>query len=284
MDVELLKTFLEVNRTRHFGQAAENLCLSQSAVSARIRLLEDTVGVALFTRSRHNIQLTAAGERLLRHAERIVTTWNQARQDIALGDEARMSLQAGGVPGLADVVLQRWLHALSHNFDDVVVQAEVHGPALLMRRLQERTLDLGFLFEAPQAPELMVHALGNLPLVLVASRPGLTVEQALGENYVLVDWGTAFATSHARHFPDLPPPRLRVGLGRMAQSYLLECGGAAYLAEPAVAAYTAAGQLHRVAGAPVIDRAVYAVYPAHSEKRAVIEQTLVGVGGLSRHG
>jgi len=37
VDIELLKTFLEVNRTRHFGKAAEHLFLTQSAVSARIR-------------------------------------------------------------------------------------------------------------------------------------------------------------------------------------------------------------------------------------------------------
>ncbi len=40
MDTELLKTFLEVSRTRHFGRAAESLYLTQSAVSFRIRQLE----------------------------------------------------------------------------------------------------------------------------------------------------------------------------------------------------------------------------------------------------
>ena len=58
MDTELLKTFLEVNRTRHFGKAAENLYLTQSAVSARIKLLEDLLGTPLFSRARNNVQLT----------------------------------------------------------------------------------------------------------------------------------------------------------------------------------------------------------------------------------
>ena len=40
MDTELLKTFLEVQKTRHFGNAADNLYLTQSAVSFRIRQLE----------------------------------------------------------------------------------------------------------------------------------------------------------------------------------------------------------------------------------------------------
>ncbi len=41
MDVGLLKAFLEINRVRHFGRAANNLFISQSAVSARIKQLED---------------------------------------------------------------------------------------------------------------------------------------------------------------------------------------------------------------------------------------------------
>lgn len=47
MDTELLKTFLEVSRTRHFGRAAEALYLTQSAVSFRIRQLENQLGVNL---------------------------------------------------------------------------------------------------------------------------------------------------------------------------------------------------------------------------------------------
>ena len=53
MDTELLKTFLEVSRTRHFGRAAEALYLTQSAVSFRIRQLENQLGVNLFTRHRN---------------------------------------------------------------------------------------------------------------------------------------------------------------------------------------------------------------------------------------
>ena len=69
MDIDLLKTFLEVSRTRHFGKAAENLYLTQSAVSFRIRQLEGLLGAELFTRHRNNIRLTASGMKLLPLAE-----------------------------------------------------------------------------------------------------------------------------------------------------------------------------------------------------------------------
>lgn len=74
MDTELLKTFLEVSRTRHFGKAAESLYLTQSAVSFRIRQLENQVGTELFTRHRNNIQLTPAGQTLVPYAENLMNT------------------------------------------------------------------------------------------------------------------------------------------------------------------------------------------------------------------
>ena len=83
MDTELLKTFLEVSRTRHFGRAAEALYLTQSAVSFRIRQLENQLGVNLFTRHRNNIRLTPAGEKLLPYAETLMNTWQAARKEVA---------------------------------------------------------------------------------------------------------------------------------------------------------------------------------------------------------
>ncbi|VTO16313.1 transcriptional regulator HdfR [Klebsiella variicola] len=87
MDTELLKTFLEVSRTRHFGRAAEALYLTQSAVSFRIRQLENQLGVNLFTRHRNNIRLTTAGEKLLPYAETLMNTWQaRARRSLTLRD------------------------------------------------------------------------------------------------------------------------------------------------------------------------------------------------------
>lgn len=84
MDTELLKTFLEVSRTRHFGRAAEALYLTQSAVSFRIRQLENQLGVNLFTRHRNNIRLTTAGEKLLPYAETLMNTWQAARKEVRI--------------------------------------------------------------------------------------------------------------------------------------------------------------------------------------------------------
>ncbi len=86
-------------------------------------------------------------------------------------------------------------------------------------------------------------------LVLVSTRDGQSVEQAVRDGYIKVDWGTSFSIAHARHFPDIPPPVLRVSHARMALALLLQGqGAAAYIAEPMVQEHLANGSLHRRQG------------------------------------
>jgi DNA-binding transcriptional LysR family regulator len=274
MDIDLLRTFLEVHRTRHFGRTAENLYLTQSAVSARIRLLEETLGAPLFTRARNDIQLTPAGTRMLKYAEAILNAWNRARQDAALGEEDKVSLAIGASYSLWDILLQDWMHRLYGTIPRVALQAEAHGPEMLIRKLLDHALDVAFMFEPPQMAELEVREIALIRLIMVADRPNLTAREAVGNGYIMADWGTSFAIAHARHFPDMPPPTVRMGLGRMALAFLLHNGGATYLAEQMVSEHLASGRLHRVDDAPVIDRQVYVVYPLASERKPLLEQAL----------
>lgn len=274
MDTQLLRTFLEVYRTRHFGHAAANLHLSQSAVSARIRLLEEALGVALFTRDRNNIQLTAAGRKLLPHAESITTAWTQARQEMAMGANGPELLSVGAVPSLWDIALQDWVHWVYGECPQVSLITEAHGAEALLRKLLDGSIDVGFLFDAPQTAELMVAETIQVSLLMISSQPGLSVQQAIRGDYIMVDWGTAFAVSHARHFPDMTRPRARVGLGRMAKALLLARGGSAYLAEAMVKEQLESGRLFRVEEAPVIERVAYGVYPLRSVHSGIIEKTL----------
>jgi len=277
VDAQLLKTFLEVYRTRHFGQAAENLFLTQSAVSARIRLLEQTVGVPIFTRNRNNIELTPAGQKLLKHAETILTTWNRARQEMAIEDSSQIPLAVGGVPSMWDILLQNWLNDLLSYNQNLSVHAEVHGSEVLIKRLVDGLLDVVFMFESLQMPEIMVEEICPIQLIMVSSREDITASQAVAENYVFVDWGTSFSITHAQHFPDIAPPKLHVQLGRLAKSFLMNCGGSAYLAEAMVQEELKNKQLFIVKDAPIIKRMAYAAFSPKSDQREIIENTLVSL-------
>lgn len=277
MDIELLKTFLELSRTRHFGRTAENLYLTQSAVSARIRQIEETLGTPLFTRTRNDIQLTPAGGRLVKYAESILNTWNRARLDASLKAKDWESLAIGGMYSLWDIVLQDWLNRLRGAMPALALQVEAGSQDLLVRKLLDSALDVAFMWEPPQMAELELEEIGTTRLVMVSTWPGLIAAEAVQGHYIKVDWGLSFSIAHARHFPDMPPPALRAGLGRIALATLLDTGGSAYLAEPMVVEHLRAGRLHRVEAVPTIDRAYHAVYRHSLDQRRGLVQQAVGL-------
>ena len=271
MDIDALKTFIEVNRTRHFGQAAQNLYISQSTVSARIKLLEEQVGVPLFIRQRNNIQLTAAGEKLLHYAESILTTWTRARQEIAIEDEKLIPFIVGSTPSLWDSVLQDWMTYMLNNKHDLVLDAEVHNSDLLAKQVQDLTMDIAFLFDNPQFVDVECKEITEVPFIMVSSRKDISTDEAIGEGYILVEWGTSFAIAHAKSFPDMPQPRMRVMLGRIALDYILANGGTAYMPEPMVKDLLNDNKLFVVSDAPVIQRSVYALYTKENPNMDLIK-------------
>ena len=273
MDLELLRTFLEVSRTRHFGEAAEALHLTQAAVSARIKQLESQLGVRLFDRLRRDIRLTPEGSRLLRHADLLISGWRKARQEVGYGG-AGQQISVGGSLRLWDVLLQDWFHRLRRQQPELAIIAESHHPEMLTRRLLDGVLDLAFMLEPAQLEVLQIEPVGEIQLVLVGSQPGTEVDEALADEYLMVDWGLAHALEHRRLFPDAPEPRVRVSQAKMALAHLLEIGGYAYLPVPMVASLLADGSLHRVADAPAITRQAYASYPLRSPKAELIKQLL----------
>ena len=274
MDIEQLRTLLELNRVRHFRLASESLFVTQSAVSARIKKLEEELGVKLFERQTRDVQPTPEGYRLLRHAEAMMAIYRRARQDVALAEESKVQLAVGGTVSLWDILLQDWIHDLYRGIPRLALLAEAEGQGLLVRRLLDGALDLVFLYEPPQLEELIPVEVSAIPLIMVTSKPELSTDQALQEGYVMVDWGHAFALRHAREFPDAPAPVQRMNQPRMAQAFILTCGGTAYLAERAVIEDLDEGRLHRVADAPVIGRYACAVYSRRSARAELIRQAL----------
>jgi len=275
MDITFIRTFLELCQTRHFGKTAHALYITQSAVSARIRHLEEQLGVKLLTRDRNNIQLTPAGLRFQRHAENIVSVWNLARQDTALEDENRSLLSIGAMFSLWDSSLQSWLGELRQNRTDIAFQVEAQDADTLLGRIREGALDLGFLYDPPPTSQMVSSECGKLELVMVSDEPELNAEDALQkDNYILVNWGTEFLTTHARLFSNHRPALTRVNLGRLALDQISRYGGSAYLARDMVEPYILKNTLFYVADAPVIERRFFAAYAANSQRKELIESVL----------
>ena len=127
MDIRFLTTFIEVAKTRHFGKAAENLYLTQSAVSARIKLLEEYFHTTLFIRQRNSIQLTQSGEKLLPYARQLCDTLNEAKQELQI--QSSEYVVCGATQLASELLLPKILSHLHNAFPDWSVKANSAPPA-----------------------------------------------------------------------------------------------------------------------------------------------------------
>jgi DNA-binding transcriptional LysR family regulator len=277
VDITLLKTFLEVAKLQHFGRAADSLFITQSAVSARIKLLEETLGVDLFVRKRNNIHLTPAGNRLHQHAENILKGWERARQAVALDPDLSASLAVGCVFDLWKIHVDRWAKKLRKSSPDIALQIDIQTQESLIQRLTLGVLDLAFMFDPPQTTDLELREFTNVPLVLVCSAADRTIHEALQENYIMVDWGSAFSIQHAEYFPDLPAPKLRTNSGQIALGLLHDHGGAAYLPRQLVSRLLKDNRLYQVKDAPVINRLAYVVYRPENIGKSSLQRAMQAI-------
>lgn len=274
MDIELLRTFLEVHRTGHFGKAADNLFLTQSAISARIKQLEDVLGVILFERQRNNLRLTSSGTRFLRHAETIVATWQRARQETGLEDDFSVSISVAGLYDLWEIALMDWLSQLKQQDPDIALHASASNSQTLNQQVLNGSLDLAFVFEPLTSAELSIRFLKRTTLKMISTQKGLSASDAIQHDYIMIDWGTAYAVNHAKQYPDAPAASLYLSHGSLALSYLLANGGSAYLPEEMTSSLIEAGKLFPVDDANEIDREINAIWRSDNEKSAVIRKVL----------
>lgn len=274
MDIDLLKTFVEVVRTRHFGRAAENLYITQSAVSFRIRQLEQSLGVNLFIRQRNNIQLTAPGERLLPHAKMILTGMQRAKVDVALANNMHKQLSLAGTPNIWDAFLQFGINSIVSAMPDVSLVAEVRAQQESTRLLLERTLDLAVLFDPPKVDELVVQPICDLVIIPVSTFPGMSTDEFFERQYVYVDWGTAFSLWHAKQFTGNTPPFFRTSTGRIALDLILQCGGNAFVPEILAQEHIKNGNLYPIEGVPPTFREVFIAYHRDNDQKEQIEKII----------
>lgn len=278
MDIDQARTFLAITAHGSFLEAARQLHLTQSTVSARMQRLEDELGARLFIRNRSGASLTSAGRRFLEHAKRLVLTEEQARHDVGLPNRYRATVRIGGRIALWEGLLPQWVGWMRRVAKDVAIRSVIGFEEDLMRSLIEGMLDIGIMYTPSHSPGLVVEHLFDETLVLVSSRPGVLEP---GEDYIYVDWGPGFYAQHAQSYPDLERPPQVVNIGWLGVQLMLAFGGSCFLPARMAAPFIADGRLFRVQGAPEYIHPAYMVYPRVTDN-SVLEQALQGLRELAK--
>ena len=165
-----IETFYWVATLGGFRAAADKLHTSQPAISQRIVQLESALGTRLLDRDTRGVKLTAKGQALLAHAERML----QMKQDMLTVALAPNAFSGRLCIGAVETIVQTWLPALlervHRSFPDLVLELEVENTTLLRTHLLSRQIDLAFLMGPVAEPDMENLPLCRYPLAWVASQ------------------------------------------------------------------------------------------------------------------
>lgn len=280
VDINAARTFLEIVKTGSFARAARDLNVTQTAVSARIRVLEDELDRRLFIRNKAGARLTAAGEQFLRYATTLVQVWERAHHEVAMPAGRENVLAVGAEYNLWNPLIRDWLIWMRNECADVAIRAHIGVADDLVEQVQDGVVDLAAVYAPPQRPGLLSELLIEEKLVAVSTDRDR--RELIGEDYVYVNWGRVFAANHHAVFPDAPSPVLTVDHGPLAIEYMLAVGGAAYLRMGAVRPYLESGRFHLVSGTPRFSYSVHAVYSPKADER-LMDRSREGLRAVARH-
>ena len=278
MDISSARTFLEIVKTGSFVGAAANLNLTQTAVSARIKVLENELDRPLFVRNKAGARLTPAGEEFQRYATTLVQVWERARHQVAVPAGREKVVTVGGEHSLWNPLLVNWLVWMRGECRDVAVRAQIDVPDRLMEQVQDGVIDIAVLYAPPRRQGIVAELLAEEKLVAATTHPA--GDDSSCDNYVYVDWGSDFAASHHAAFPGLSSPVVSVNYGPLAMEYILATGGTGYFRMEAVRPHLETGRLHLVKGRPAFSYSIYAVYPSKADEE-LMERVRAGLRAVS---
>ncbi len=163
-----LKVFEAVARHLSHTKAAEELHLTQPAVSMQIRQLEENVGLPLFEQVGRRIHLTDAGREMYDYSCRITALLHEAEEVIDALRGVRGGRLAISVATTANHFATRLLAEFSKRYAGVSVSLDVTNRETLLRQLAANERDLVIMGEPPAELDLVAEAFMENPLVVIA--------------------------------------------------------------------------------------------------------------------
>ncbi|MCP3371751.1 LysR substrate-binding domain-containing protein [Bradyrhizobium cajani] len=216
-DLVDLQLFIAVADQRSITRGAERSNLALASASARIKGLEDALGVALLKRGRRGVELTAAGESLLDHARIVIHNVEALQGDLAAyasGVRASVLLLAN-TSGLSEH-LPRALAAFLREHPDINVDVEERESADIAAAIVSGAADIGFAAEhaLPDSVERFLFSEDRLMLVAarrsdLGSRRQIDFQEVTERDFVGLTASTALQVHISRHAAKLGA-RLRV--------------------------------------------------------------------------
>jgi LysR family transcriptional regulator, transcriptional activator of the cysJI operon len=165
-----LKVFHTVARLLSFTKAAEELHMTQPAVTFQVRQLEEYFNTRLFDRTHNKVNLTPAGERVSEFAERIFDLYSEMESSVRdLTGEISGALTIGASTTIAEYMLPALLGEFKNGYPDINLRLKVSNSEGIVSMVEHNVIDLGFVESPVSNKNLIVEVCHDDQLVVIAA-------------------------------------------------------------------------------------------------------------------
>jgi len=163
-----LQVFRTVADTLNFSKAAEELNLSQPAVTSQVRSLEESLGIALFDRIGRNATLTPAGKTLLPYVRQIETLTSDAVAALApFGVQEGLELNLGASHTIGVYLLPKLLPTLMREWPKMRIHIVIGSTSEVLSALATHQVSIGLIEAPPHRPDLKIERFMDDELCLI---------------------------------------------------------------------------------------------------------------------
>ena len=195
MNLHDLQTFEAVAALGSFTKAAEAMHTVQSNVTARIKSLEDEFKVSLFTRTSRRVELTAAGETLIKYCRHIGQTIEEAKRELSETSQVGGIIRIGTMETSLSMKLPGVINRFTDHYPDVEIEVKSAFTGVLTNDVLNYKLDLAFVAAPIASPELQEKVVKKDKLVIITSSEHISLKDYLKKQPVKIivfDQGCSF--------------------------------------------------------------------------------------------
>ncbi len=256
MDTRQLQAFCAVVEKKSFSQAAEQLGVTQPAVSLQVRALEERVGQTLLDRSGRRVEPTESGERLYRSAQRLLALEEQLLEEVA-ADDGRIAgtLAIGASTGPGAHLVPLLLCEFQAEHSDLHVALSIWDTQTVIDKVAVRQLELGVVGALRRHRSLEFEPLARDEIVL-AVPPGhaaaggtISVDELRNETLIVMQEGAGVRQVVEEELRRAGlrlrgvEPKLELGLQESVKSAVAAGYGVSFISRTAIEGELAAGRL-----------------------------------------
>lgn len=235
MQFEQLEAFLAVVQTKNFTKASEILHVTQSTITNRIKMLEEHLGVPLFTRNNRHVEITLAGENFKQYAYRLVELKLESEKGVRIDRKFDRFIGIGSTHFLWEYILHPAVDTFRRDHPTTALRMYTAHSIQVIQKMLDGIVDISVTFIEPNHNEIEVIPFFKNELVLVGS-PSIIHEETMkiehfdSYTYLHMDWGELFNKWFLKIFGN-QHPALQIDHVSMFIKYLLKGEGIGFLSK-----------------------------------------------------